>query len=486
LLELSAWPWLERLSLVHHRHVSLGDVPGAEWDRVAAAGFDLVFLMGVWQRSAIGRLMARTDPTMLTEYDRALPGWTMADVPGSPYSIRRYEPDDRMGGWRGLDAARAELRARGIGLILDFVPNHTGFDHDWLVTHPERYVLGTLEDYRRAPAEFRPFDTPSDVMFVACGRDPYFPPWRDVAQLNYFNPDTRAAVQSTLAEVAAHCDGLRCDMAMLVLNDVFERTWRPVLGNGSPRPADEFWRGAIGAERSLIYLAEVYWDLQGVLLDQGFDFAYDKGLLDALHRAPSEIAGRVRAVLSARTPDPGRLARFIENHDEPRSAATLAALGPAAATLLATLPGLRFFYDGQTDGWRVKAPVQLGRWLEEPSSDTVRALYDRLLSTASEPIFHDGLWKLLTVWDASDDTFSDLIAYRWRDAAELAVIVVNPGPRVAQGHVRLEEDVPTVTACDFDDRLTGARYRWTRAALLDRGLYVRLDPGQAHAFIVRA
>ena len=111
--------------------------------------------MGVWRRSAIGREIARSDPGLVTEYGRVLPGWINADVVGSPYCIQAYEPDERMGGWRGLDTARRELQNRGVSLLLDFVPNHTAFDHGWVDAFPERYVLGSADDYQQTPADFR-------------------------------------------------------------------------------------------------------------------------------------------------------------------------------------------------------------------------------------------------------------------------------------------------------------------------------------------
>ena len=482
LLEISAWPWLERLSREERRTVTLATVPGNRWDRMAEDGFDVLFLMGVWRRSAIGRDVARTDPGMVSEYDRVLPGWTELDVPGSPYSIQAYEPDDRMGGWHGLDTARRELKSRGISLVLDFVPNHTGFDHAWTVDHPERYVLGTEEDQRLAPADFRSVDVGGRSIPIACGRDPHFAPWTDVAQLNYFNPDTRLAMQATVRDISAHCDGVRCDMAMLVLNDVFDRTWRRLLRDNWPRPATEFWPDTTRKLPEFIYLAEVYWGLEGRMLDQGFTFAYDKRLLDGL--LSPQRATHTRDLLSASFPDPSRLARFVENHDEGRSAATLNGLLGAVASLLVSLPGMRFFFDGQLEGRRIKVPVQLGRWPEEPADEAVSALYRRALAFARDQVLHDAEWKLLRVSSGGDPSFAGIVAYRWRCAGALAVVTVNLGAATSQAHVDIGGDLFPGEVFDFEDRLTDVSYRWTRDALLDRGLYVRLEAGSAHLFTV--
>ncbi|HET7694448.1 MAG TPA: alpha-amylase family glycosyl hydrolase [Vicinamibacterales bacterium] len=480
LYEISAWPWLERLSSRSGRRVTLIDVPGAEWDAIAATGMDVVYLMGVWQRSAVGRTLARTDLALLGEYDRALPGWSMDDVPGSPYSIQAYQPEARMGGWAGVDAARAALAARGMRLLLDFIPNHLGFDHAWIGAHPERFVQGTLDDYRAAPELFRPIESPDGrtLRFIACGRDPFLPPWRDVAQLNLFNPETREALVGELAAIARHCDGVRCDMAMLALNDVFARTWSERVDLLWRQPEREFWPDAT-ARVPMIYLAEVYWDREYQLQQQGFHFTYDKRLLDRLRHGD---AGRVRGHLQADPAYSARLARFLENHDEARSADALDGRVRAAVVLTFTLPGLRFFFDGQFAGAAVRAPVQLGRWAPEPDRPEIRELYARVLQALRDPLFHDGSWSLLDVRNAGDGTHGNLIASAWRLDRQLAVIAVNLSGRESHGFLDIGH-LPPGDAFDLVDALTAARYHRTRADL-ENGLYVGLNAGDAHLLLL--
>lgn len=477
LLEISTWPWLERLSALENRPVTLADVPPREWDSIAKRGFSYVFLMGIWQRSVLGRRLALEDESLRAEYDRALPGWGPNDVCGSPYCVAAYVPDARVGGWEALDRARAELRRRGVGLVLDFVPNHTAFDHEWTRTHPAYFVGGAVADEGSAPEDFRRV---GDAI-LACARDPYFPPWRDVAQLNYFNPETRVAMIDQLRAIASHCDGVRCDMAMLLLNDVFEGTWRRLLRGNWPAPGEEFWPAAIRECQDLLFLAEVYWDREWTLQQQGFHFTYDKRLYDRLLGASAEqVSGHLRAAEDYSK----RMVRFIENHDEPRSAVAFEGRLPAAAALFATIPGMRFYFDGQLEGRRVRTPVQLCRWPEESDDAGFVRLYERLLNVTSDPLFHDGEWKLLDVASAGDNTFTNLVAYRWRMPNRFALVVANLGASTATGHVPVIADLPAAGAFDFADVLSGAKYRRARRSLDVRGLFVRLGPGDAHVFLV--
>ena len=173
LYEINTWPWLARLTRRYGRPVTIGTVPDAEWDAIRARGIDLVYLMGVWRRSTLGRQIARSDPRMFPAYDQALPGWRVKDVVGSAYCITGYDLDPTIGATAELDLARSTLHARGMRLIVDFIPNHVAFDHPWIAAHPDRFVSGTEEHFRRDPAAFRAVELPSgDVRFIAQTRVP--------------------------------------------------------------------------------------------------------------------------------------------------------------------------------------------------------------------------------------------------------------------------------------------------------------------------
>jgi hypothetical protein len=482
LYEINTWVWLEELSARHGRCLSLQDVPDEEWDRLARLGFDFVYLMGVWRRSLIGRRIFRTDPRNFQNFDAALPGWKMRDVAGSPFSIQDYSPDPRIATVEGLSEVHNQLRKRGMGLILDFVPNHTGFDHSWMAEHPDRYIQGSEEEFRGDPASFYLVEREVDRnLFIARGRDPYFPPWSDVAQLNYFNPDCREGMIEILKNIAQYCEGVRCDMAMLATNEIFHRTWGHFL-QAWPVPKNEFWEEAIAAVPDFVWLAEVYWDMEWRMQELGFQFTYDKRLYDRLREGST---GQVRAHLVADTRYQSKLARFLENHDEPRSARvfpheTIAAV----ATLLSTLPGMRFYHHGQLDGVKTFVPMPLAKAQPETADRQIRERYEQLLRIANAEVFHAGEWQLLEVQPAGDDTSQDLIAYRWHHQADCRLIVVNLGSRTAQGNVQ-QATAGVSRNSVFCDLLDGSEYLWERAELDSSGLYVKLAPYQAHVFEVR-
>jgi hypothetical protein len=482
LYQIHTWAWLDELSRAAGYTVMLRDVPDTEWDRIKGLGFDLVYLLGIWTRSKAGRHIFRTDAASFKLFDHALPGWTVKSVIGSPFSITGYTPEPRIGNWADIDAVRAKLHARGMRLILDFIPNHVGPDHPWVTEHPEYLMQGQEIDFQHNPSDFLLIE-PEDITpyFVARGRDPYFEPWADTAQIDYYNPATRAALIDILKTVGSHCDGLRCDMAMLVLNEVFGRTWGHLLAERE-RPSGEFWSDAIAAlPADFIWMAEVYWDMEAELQGLGFTYTYDKRLYDRLKAGNvSDIRGHLSAGAGYQT----HMARFLENHDEPRSLATFGRDRiPVLAALIATLPGLRFFHQGQFIGKKIHLPMPLNRAIDEPPDLALAAIYEHILAVAADPAFHSGEWRLLDV-EGLDETSHNLLAYRWKGDGFYRLVVLNLGPGAAQGRIRIADELPPSAQYDFDDLLNGQSYLRDRGDLEANGLYVRLEGFQGHVFAV--
>ncbi|WP_328467677.1 alpha-amylase [Actinoplanes sp. NBC_00393] len=477
--EIDTWPWLTGVEQRLGRPLTLADVPGEIWDEVAATGLDAVWLMGVWERSPAGLEVARANESLQRAFRAALPDLTPADIVGSPYCVRRYRVDDRFGGPAGLAAARAELNRRGLRLVLDYVPNHVAPDHPATVEHPNWFIQGSPTDQLDDPAGW--FTAAGRVL--AHGRDPYFPPWPDVAQLNAFDPGLREATVAALTAIGEQCDGVRCDMAMLVTNDIFARTWGRWAGAA---PAAEFWPYVVERVRAthpgLVLIAEAYWDMEWTLQQQGFDFCYDKRLYD---RLAHENADAVRKHLSAGRDFQDRLIRFVENHDEPRAAATLPGdRGRAAVTAIATLPGAALWHDGQFEGRRTHLPVFLARYPEEQLDLNLRDFHHRLLEVTA-PV-RRGDWRLLDCHGWPDNpSHHDVLAWAWSDGGTPRhVVAINFGDHPSQGRVALPWPVLSGRAWRLTDLLDGRVFERDGDELAGDGLYVDLPPWGAHVLSV--
>lgn len=479
LYELFTRAWLDELSRAAGAPVTLATVPDAALDRLAALGVDLVYLMGVWALGEEGPRISRQSPAFRAELDRAQPGWTDADVAGSPFAIARYTAHPAFGGDEALAALRARLAARGIGLVLDFVPNHLARDHHWVTERPACF----LRDGDGAPL---------------CGKDPYFPPWPDTAQLDLRLEVTRASLIEALRGVAARCDGVRCDMAMLLLDDVFRRTWasRPPAAGEAPARG-EFWAAAIDAVRReaprFLFIAEAYWDLEWRLQLLGFDYTYDKSLYDRLSHAS---APAIRAHLGATADYQRRSVRFVENHDEPRIAAVLPRDRRRAATLIAaTVPGMRFFHHGQLEGRTARASLHLARAADEADDPACVAFHDRLLAALRRPALRAGSFATLSPGGPGSDAF---VAYRWEPPPGGAapgearpsplIAVVNFSPARAECRVPLDVAGLSGRRVVLTDLLGGEQYPRDGDALVDpaRGLGIALPAYGAHLFEIAA
>jgi glycosidase len=474
--EINTAVWLARLGRAQGQPMTLAEVPSEEWDALAALPVDAVWLMGVWERSPAGLAIAATNPDVQAGNRAALPDLEPSDVIGSPYCVRNYVVDARFGGPDGLAVARGALAARGLGLILDYVPNHVAPDHPWLTGRPDVFITGSEDDLVAQPHAF--LRTPGGI--VANGRDPYFPPWPDVVQLNAFSDRLRVAVADTLLSIATQCDGMRCDMAMLMTNEVFARTWGDRAG---VVPSEEYWPALIGRVKAkhpdLVFIAEAYWDMEWTLQQQGFDFCYDKRLYD---RLAHEDAPSVRGHLQAAHDYQERLIRFIENHDEPRAAATFSpGKARAAAVAFSTLEGARLFHDGQLDGAKVHIPVFLDRGPDEQPDTALRAFYSRLLRAIAGSGLINAEWQLCeaTGWP-DNESHVHVLAWCWRSPASRHLVVINYSDASAEARVHLPWDDLAGRDWSLADRIGDETFSRAGDELAADGLYVALDAWQTY------
>ncbi len=480
IFEINAWVWLRELGLKYRNSIDLATVPEQEWDAIAAYGFDAVWFMGVWERSPAGIEISMRNQGLIEDFRRALPNFSASDNVGSPYCVRRYAVDQHLGCPKGLAAARKALARRGIRLILDFVPNHTAPDHPWVGQHPEYFMQGSADDARSNPTSF----IVANGKVFACGRDPYFPAWPDVLQLNAFQPGMRQAVIETISEIAGQCDGIRCDMAMLMLNNIFERTWGTRAGT---RPAEDYWTTVIPAIRrthpDFRFIAEAYWDLEWELQQQGFDYCYDKKLYDRMEHGDAES---VRLHLLADSSYQEKMVRFIENHDEPRAAAIYSQEKVrAAAVVVLTLSGAKLLHEGQIEGRKVRLPVFLARRPDERADRDLTAFYQKLLDAVDNDVFRNGQWRLCerSGWP-DNQSCRNILAWCWARDNEHRLIVINYGETSAQALVQIPLDELRGKHWHLTDLLTGDTYERSGDDMLTNGLFVDLKPWGCHVFDV--
>jgi alpha amylase-like protein len=479
LYQINTRVWLTELSRKQGRKATLDDIPDAELDRLAEMGFDWVWFLSVWQTGPAAQKVSRSNAGWRKEFHETLPDLKDEDIAGSGFAIQSYTVHRDLGGDEALARLRERLGKRGLRLLLDFVPNHMAPDHPWIDEHPDYFVRGSEADLARAPQNYCRAQTKNGPQVLAYGRDPYFDGWPDTLQLNYGNTELQRAMIGELERIAGQCDGVRCDMAMLVLPEVFERTWGI--------KADLFWPKATARVRKksprFCFMAEVYWDLEWTMQQQGFDYTYDKRLYDRLREGH---ARPVREHFHAGMDYQNKLVRFLENHDEPRAAATFSPeVHRAAAVITFLSPGLRFFHQGQFEARKKRISPHLVRAPEEPVDQEIKRFYDRLLAALRDPAVRNGDWRLLECVPAWEGNWTSdcFVAFAW-DGAEgkRLVAAVNYAPNQSQCYVRLPFTDLGNNKWRLQDLLSDATYDRNGGDLQGRGLYLDDLPWRAQIF----
>ena len=482
LFEINTRVWIKQFD----KGTKLTDIPTEIWKSFADKGINIIWLMGIWKTCTglIEKCCFSAD--LVASYSRSLDDWSKEDVIGSPFSIDDYSLNPDFGSNEDLIKLKETLNSLGLKLFLDFIPNHFGAETKWLKDKSEIFLQADTELYEKDPFTF----FANNSRYFAHGRDPLFPAWTDTVQVNYFNTDAREFMTEILLNLTEVCDGVRCDMAMLPLNNVFENTWLGVLNKSKfKKPKTEFWETAIKSvkEKSpdFVFMAEAYWDLEWDLQQLGFDFTYDKRFTDRL--SSGDVQG-VKAHLNADKEFQEKSVRFLENHDETRAVCKFGKKQTfAASVLMSTIQGMKLFYEGQFEGRKIRLPVQLGREPFEKVSRSLKDHYDKILNMTKSEIFINGDWSMLNPLpvSGSDSTFESIFAWQWKLKDERRVIVVNYSGNPA--YCRLKFDLLTETGdLILNDLLNGVSYNRSKKEIISTGLFIELKCYQSHIFSIKA
>lgn len=344
-------------------------------DKIQGTGADVVWLMPIYPIGKVNRKGTLGSPYSVADYRGINPAF------GNAGDLRRL-----------VNAAHA----RKMKVILDFVPNHTAFDHSWITEHPDRYT----------------HDAQGNIS-VAVDNNGKLTDWTDVADLNYDNAETRRAVIADMRYWIDNfnIDGFRVDVAGFI--------------------PDSFWREAVPQLRkgkAVFLLAE--WDAPN-LHALGYDLTYDwndyHALIDVWKGKSAADFARGALKDANGLPNSGMRMRFTTNHDETAWNSPAITLwggpGGARAAFVATamLPGVPLLYNGQ----EVESPQKLPlferdpvNW-NQPKAEEARRFYRRVIeisrSFAKAP---------MTV--VSTSAQDDVIAYRRGGALVLVNVRARP------------------------------------------------------------
>jgi hypothetical protein len=481
LYQINTRVWITELSERLGRRATLDDIPDAELDKLVSMGFDWIWLLSVWQTGKVGQQISRENPHWQKEFRDTLPDLTEEDIPGSGFAIAAYRVSEQLGGDAALARLRKRMKERGLKLMLDFVPNHSAIDHEWVEKYPDYFIQGSEALLLQEPANYIRVQRAGGELILARGRDPYFPGWPDTLQLNYGNPALQEAMIRELIKISGQCDGVRCDMAMLVLPEVFEKTWGLACA--------PFWPEAIPRVKEshpqFCLLAEVYWDMEWALQQQGFDYTYDKRLYDRLKEG---VARPVREHFYAGKDYQQKMARFLENHDESRAAAEFPdGMHEAAAVITFLSMGLRFFHQGQLEGKKKRISPHLGRGPKEPVNEKLKAFYNQLLSLLQRPVFRQGSWSLIECREAwpGNATHEDYICFAWESEQEKMLLLVNYAPHNSQCYLRLPFGNLAHQSWELRDLFSDTAFERPGDELRAKGLYLDEPAWKYYVFSVR-
>ncbi len=484
LLEINTVNFLYKISKKINKNIrkgqlilKLGQVPIEEWQKLSYdSSVKYIWLMGVWKRSKLSKKIAIKN---INQYLGLLPEVKEEYILGSAYSIVDYIPDPIIGDFEDLIKVKKILNKLGIGLILDFVPNHFALDNVYI--SKRIFVETNFEGYLRNPGLFYILAQDKKMRYIAFGRDPFFGPWTDTLQINIFSKEARKILTQNLKKISNYCDGVRVDMAMLLLKDIFYNNWKEYLTYKEVE--EEFWN-TVTSKFNIKFIAESYWGTENRLLNLGFDYAYDKRFLDSLINHNLQ---EIKYLISLNPSFQKRLVRFLENHDEQRIANQLNDYNTLPIlTLFFTSLGLKMVYNEQFEGQLVRIPVQLLASKDYYKSIPLYEKFIKIYKTIFD-FLQEGKFFVYKIKRIYDDSYNNLLAYGYRLGDKVLIVAINFTAHYSQAILSINEVYPKNVFEDFQkekkevilvELIKKERYRRDL-----ENLHVILNPFEAQIFL---
>ena len=465
LLQVSARPWLLSLSKTLGINITtFTDIPNSVYTSLQSMNIDYLWVMGVWKIGEYGLNHDRTKESLIEEYKHYLPDYTTEDAIGCPYAITEYTCNPQLcpNGDNDLLEFKSKLNSYNIKLMLDFVPNHSAYDSPWMSINKDYYIRE------------RPDVEHNSTFFFENGVAFGGKMWTDVAQLNYFNPETRQLMQEQMLKIASLSDGMRCDVAFMVSNSFFELSWKNELQYYNyTTPSTDFWEVSIAEVKrqypNTIFLAEVYGSYVVDMITQGFDYVYDRDLLTHLTNGNVD---EVRAYLYSTAEYEQYMARFLENHDENRAASFFknrTTITNAAALIAYTVPGMRFLFQDFQFGYKFKLEVHLRRSYDEPKDQEAVEFYEKYLSIFTSDVFKYGEFEMVEV--KGDDAYM-FVAWKWKYGKEKRVVIVNFDNNQRECFVVVKDAGEGKEEVAMEEMLSGVKITRKSKEVQEEGLFV--------------
>ena len=389
----------------------LVDIPDSFWQNLYQKGINMVYLLGVWTICSASTNLSQKiyEPTKTQK------------IVGSCFAIDDYIIDTNIGTDKDILALKTMLNSLGIQLILDFIPNHFGLSTSLLDTNLEVFLQNSNPNLDQQ-FYFKHTVNNNSKQFLY-GKDPNFGSWCDTVQIDYSNPKTHVFMTQKFEYLASLCDGVRCDMAMLIESEIFQKTWSELLKKSIPT-YQSFWQTTTVKIKKLypnfVFIAEVYWNMEEQMLKNGFDFVYNKEFLDSLvHQNFDQLQDNLQKF--------GKPVYFLENHDEQRSTATIDSdILSLCVVLLCFLGGIQFFYDQQWQGQTTHNPIQILDSQISVINKSTETLYFELLVYTQNSIFKFGQLSFET------SQSHDLVTIIWEYKNLKTYVFINFGTEYKQ------------------------------------------------------